>query len=92
MLKQHLMAIWGGGDVVAELWVPQKDWKDIVAGVAMTIHGSGYYYEGEPFCDEWYFNSDGDGLLRITYTNESGDTGDGYVGSIEDVIISKKPG
>lgn len=48
----------------------------------------GYYYEGEFFQDDWYFNQSKDGHLTITYTDDSGDSGDGYIGSIQVAVIN----
>ena len=82
---------WGAGDdVEVTLSLSSVQWARISAGDALQIAGAGYLYEGEHFQDDWYFNESEPESLRITYTDDDGDEGDGYIGTIADAELRQK--
>jgi len=72
---------WAGDDVVVTIEIPSQQWARIESGELITIKGNGYWYEGEFFSDEWCFNTDHPGSLRVLYGS---DGGEGFVGDITD--------
>jgi hypothetical protein len=84
---KSLGATWG--EVFVELSLTKAQWDRIARGDYVQIKGRGYWYDGDKFQDIWDFNS-GRHELVIRYGQPSvGDfSGEGYIGSIDDVLIS----
>jgi hypothetical protein len=87
---KSLAATWGDGEVFVELSLTKAQWDRIVRGDYVQIKGQGYWYDGDKFQDIWDFNSGHGDKLVIRYGQPSvGDfSGEGYIGSIDDVLIS----
>ena len=87
--RRHFVVFWGRGDEVkVELWLPQPQWSSVLGGAKLHLAGSGYYYEGDFFLDDWYFNEPKEGDLTVTYTDDAGDSGDGYLGPIGEAVMN----
>jgi hypothetical protein len=86
---KSLAAVWGDGEVIVELNLDEEQWDRIVRGDRVEIEGRGYWYDGDWFQDIWRFNSGCE--LIVSYGQPSiGDfSGEGYVGSIDEVLISE---
>ena len=80
------------GHDVHSLVLPPAEWNAIVAGEARRICGCGFWYEGDYFIDDWWFNGGVDGDLRITYDKADGN-GDDFVerniGTVRDAWIDQ---
>jgi hypothetical protein len=88
---KSLAANWGNGEVIVELSLDKDQWDRIVRGDRFKIKGRGYWYDGEWFQDIWDFNSglhDAELIVWYGQPSISDFSGQGYVGPINDVLIS----
>lgn len=75
---------WGDDEVGVEIELKAKHIKILLAGEALTVRGSGYYYDGVFFWDWWDFPAELRGELQVRYEDRaSGDaSGVGWTGNI----------
>jgi hypothetical protein len=66
--------------------ISNEEWEIIKAGKSFAKDVESYY-EGEAFTYEFKFNMDSENSLIVSYYGEDMDSGDGYIGNIEDATI-----
>ena len=84
----RLEASWCNDEVVVRVRLTPEEWKVVASGDAFEKRGTSYSYEGEGFTTNWNFNDLELGSVTVSYSSRrlSGDSGDGYEGSIEELI------
>jgi hypothetical protein len=85
MKRMKLSVYWP--DCWKSVILTKEEWEEILSGNEFSKGGKGYYYDGEKFYDDWWFEGGIDGEVIVTY----GDGGTGYEGTLSDEEIIKKP-
>lgn len=88
----RLEASWCYDDAIARIRIRPEDWLEIAGGDWVDLQGQNYSYEGSRYRTVWSFNRCQRGEVTVSYwaLRSDGDSGDGYEGSIEDLIISPR--
>lgn len=83
-----LEASWCNDEIIVRVRLTSKEWKVIVSGDSFEKKGTSYSYEGERFTTDWSFNYSDLGSVTVSYSSrrQSGESGEGYEGSVEDLI------
>lgn len=79
-----IYAAWG--DDMHDLVLPFRRFADVLNGKKL-LKKSRYYYEGERFTAEWYFDASAEHQLRVSYDGG----GDGWSGGLADIDAIEGP-
>jgi hypothetical protein len=88
----RLVASWADDIAVSRIRVDSDAWLGICNGKYVQLGGGGYSYEGTRYTTSWAFNLTGHGEVTVSYESRrhDGDSGEGYEGQIEDLIVSRE--
>ena len=88
----RLEAAWCYDDAIARIRIRAEDWLEIAGGEWLELEGQNYSYEGSRYRTVWSVNRIQRGEVTVSYwaLRSDGDSGDGYEGSIEELIISPR--